>query len=67
VKASIARYLARVTTGAYKTSQYRTVYFHESGEEVDRKYKKYIDGYIEATKAFNRNTASLLFSWRWNA
>jgi len=54
VKASIARYLARVTTGAYKTSQYRTVYFHESGEEVDRKYKKYIDGYIEATKAFQQ-------------
>src|SRR5262244_3013077 len=54
VKASIAKYLARVTTGAYKDSQYRTVYFHESGAEVDRKYKKYIDGYIEATKAFQQ-------------
>src|SRR5215475_518615 len=54
VKASIAKYLARVTTGAYKDSQYRTVYFHESGAEVDSKYKKYIGGYIEATKAFQQ-------------
>src|SRR2546423_14566016 len=36
VKASIAKYLARVTTGAYKEAQYRTVYFHESGAEVDQ-------------------------------
>src|SRR5215467_9594335 len=54
VKASIAKYLARVTTSAYKDSQYRTVYFHESGAEVDRKFKKYIDGYVEATKAFQQ-------------
>ena len=26
----------------------------ESGAEVDRKYKKYIDGYVEATKAFQQ-------------
>lgn len=52
VKASIAKYIARVTTGAYKESQYRTVYFHESGPEVDRKYKHYIDGYVNATRAF---------------
>ncbi len=39
VKASIAKYVARVTTGAYKESQYRTVYFHESGREVDRKFQ----------------------------
>jgi len=52
VKASLAKYVARVTTGAFKGSQYRTVYFHESGKEVDRKYKKYIQGYVDATKAF---------------
>ncbi len=39
VKASIAKYIARITTGAYKEAQYRTVYFHESGAEVDRKYQ----------------------------
>ena len=52
VKASIGKYLARATTGAYKDSQYRTVYFFESGAEVDRKFRHYIKGYIEATKAF---------------
>src|ERR1700730_2980738 len=52
VKASIAKYLRRVTTGAYKDSQYRTVYFFESGSEVDRKYRHYISGFTNATKAF---------------
>jgi polysaccharide pyruvyl transferase WcaK-like protein len=52
VKASIAKYLAKVTTGAYKESQYRTVYFHESGAEVDRKYQRYISAFTNATKAF---------------
>jgi len=52
VSASIAKYLARMTTGAYKDSQYRTVYFFESGSEVDRKFEHYIKGYTEATKAF---------------
>jgi polysaccharide pyruvyl transferase WcaK-like protein len=52
VRASIGKYLAKVTTGAFKDSQYRTVYFFESGAEVDRKFKHYIDGYTRATKAF---------------
>ena len=52
VKASIAKYLARVTTGAYEKCQYRTVYFHQSGGEVDRKFKKYIDALAGATRAF---------------
>jgi polysaccharide pyruvyl transferase WcaK-like protein len=54
VKASLAKYVARVTTGAYKQSQYRTVYFHESGAEVDRKFKHYIDGFVSATRAFQQ-------------
>jgi polysaccharide pyruvyl transferase WcaK-like protein len=52
VRASIGKYIARLTTGAYKTSQYRTVYFFESGAEVDRKLNHYISGYTKATKAF---------------
>jgi polysaccharide pyruvyl transferase WcaK-like protein len=52
VKASIAKYIARVTTGAYKNSQYRTVYFHESGPEVDKKYRHYISGFGRAAAAF---------------
>src|SRR6202166_1509823 len=52
VKASIAKYAARVTTGAYKESQYRTVYFHESGREVDKKYRHYTSGFEKAAAAF---------------
>ena len=54
VKASLARYVARVTTGAFKESQYRTVYFHESGAEVDRKFKLYIEGFVTSTGAFQQ-------------
>jgi polysaccharide pyruvyl transferase WcaK-like protein len=52
VKASLAKYAARITTGAYKDSQYRTVYFHESGAEVDRKFRNYITGFGKAAAAF---------------
>jgi polysaccharide pyruvyl transferase WcaK-like protein len=52
VKASIGKYLARLATGAYKDSQYRTVYFFESGAAVDRKYRHYLSGFTNATKAF---------------
>ena len=52
VSASIGKYLASVTTGAYKESQYRTVYFFESGAEVNRKFRHYLNGYITATRAF---------------
>jgi polysaccharide pyruvyl transferase WcaK-like protein len=52
VRASIAKYVARATTGAYKDSQYRTVYFFESGAEVDRKFNHYVAGYAQAAKAF---------------
>jgi len=52
VRASIAKYIARVTTGAYRDSQYRTVYFFESGAEVDRKFNHYVAGYAQAAKAF---------------
>jgi polysaccharide pyruvyl transferase WcaK-like protein len=52
VTASIAKYVARVTTGAYKESQYRTVYFHQSGAVVDRKFQQYISGFGKAAAAF---------------
>ena len=54
VKASIAKYMARVTTGAYKDSQYRTVYFHEAGPEVHRKYRYYISGFSKAAAALRQ-------------
>jgi len=52
VKASFAKYIARAATGAYKDSQYRTVYFFQSGVEVERKYRHYISAFIKATQAF---------------
>lgn len=52
VRASIGKFLARAATGAYKNSQYRTVYFFESGAEVDRKFQHYVNGYANATRAF---------------
>jgi polysaccharide pyruvyl transferase WcaK-like protein len=52
VRASLAKYIAAATTGAYKDSQYRTVYFFESGADVDRKFQHYVEGYTQATQAF---------------
>lgn len=54
VKASVAKYVARATTGAYKDSQYRTVYFFQSGSEVEQKYNRYISAFTKATQAFLR-------------
>jgi polysaccharide pyruvyl transferase WcaK-like protein len=54
VEASILKYIARVTTGAYKQSQYRTVYFHQSGPEADRKFAHYINGFGKAAAAFGQ-------------
>lgn len=54
VKASIGKYIARVATGAYKDSQYRTVYFFQSGAEVGSKYRRYISAFINAMKSFTQ-------------
>jgi polysaccharide pyruvyl transferase WcaK-like protein len=54
VKASITKYLMRVTTGAYKASHYRTVYFHNSGPEIDAAYHRYLKGIGNAVDAFSR-------------
>lgn len=52
VQASLAKYIARATTGAYKDSQYRTVYFFQSGAEVERNYRLYLSAFKKATQAF---------------
>ncbi len=52
VKASVAKYLLRVTTGAYKSSHYRTVYFHNSGPHVDVAYRRYLTAIGNAVAAF---------------
>jgi polysaccharide pyruvyl transferase WcaK-like protein len=52
VKASIAKFIVRTLTGAYKESQYRTVYFHSSGPEAARKYRRYVSAFTNAVRAF---------------
>jgi len=52
VKPSIPKWLARTFFGAYKQSHYRTIYFHKSGAEVDRAYKRYLDELALAVNAF---------------
>ncbi len=52
VKASPAKYLALATTGAYKDSQYRTVYFHKSGRAVDAENSRYLTAFAKAAGAF---------------
>jgi polysaccharide pyruvyl transferase WcaK-like protein len=54
VKASVTKYLLSLTTGAYKESHYRTVYFHHSGPEVDAAYRQYLNGLGNAVDAFSR-------------
>lgn len=54
VKASITRYLACQLTGTGRESHYRSVYFHNSGPEVDRAYDFYIQSMSRAVDRFRR-------------
>ena len=54
VKPSIAKFMARVTTGAYKDSQYRSIYFHRSGAEVDAAYEKYISAMAAGVDCYRK-------------
>ncbi|HTZ73730.1 MAG TPA: polysaccharide pyruvyl transferase family protein [Candidatus Aquilonibacter sp.] len=54
VKPSIAKWIARVTTGAYKKSQYRTVYFHKSGKDVDAAFEKYVSAMAAGVDAYRK-------------
>jgi len=54
VKASVGKLVARKTTGAFKESHYRSVYFHNSGPEAERKYEAYLTGIANAVDAFRQ-------------
>jgi polysaccharide pyruvyl transferase WcaK-like protein len=54
VKASIGKYLLRLSTGAYKESHYRTLYFHHSGPAVDAAYKRYLKSIGNAVSVFSK-------------
>ncbi|HXE76335.1 MAG TPA: polysaccharide pyruvyl transferase family protein [Candidatus Xenobia bacterium] len=52
VKPSLAKLVARTLTGAYKDSQYRTIYFHTYGPERRAAYRRYLDAWAKAMGAF---------------
>jgi polysaccharide pyruvyl transferase WcaK-like protein len=55
VKASIGKFLLRSLTGAYKETQYRSVYFHNSGLEAERKYEHYWRSIADAVDGFRKS------------
>jgi polysaccharide pyruvyl transferase WcaK-like protein len=61
VKASVAKYAARVLFGAYRQSHYRTIYFHRSGRAVEQAYRRYLDALAGAVRAFRSRHGCFLF------
>jgi polysaccharide pyruvyl transferase WcaK-like protein len=55
VKPSITKWIARATTGAYKKSQYRTIYFHKSGKQVDAAFEKYLAAMAAGVNAYRKD------------
>jgi polysaccharide pyruvyl transferase WcaK-like protein len=54
VKPSLVKYAARATTGAYKDSHYRTIYFHKSGADVDAAFERYLTAIARAVDTFRQ-------------
>ncbi|MCI0339405.1 MAG: polysaccharide pyruvyl transferase family protein [Acidobacteria bacterium] len=54
VKASVTKFLAKTVTGAFEDSHYRSVYFHNSGAEVNQAYKYYLSAMTNAVDRFRK-------------
>ncbi|HKW19085.1 MAG TPA: polysaccharide pyruvyl transferase family protein [Terriglobales bacterium] len=54
VKPSLSKYAALATTGAYKDSHYRTMYFHKSGPQVEVAFERYLSAIAKAVHAFRQ-------------
>ncbi|MGH9777931.1 MAG: polysaccharide pyruvyl transferase family protein [Candidatus Acidiferrales bacterium] len=52
VKPSLGKLAARTFFGAWKDSQYRTIYFHTYGPERRAAYRRYLSALARAVKAF---------------
>jgi polysaccharide pyruvyl transferase WcaK-like protein len=52
VRASIGKFFARTLAGAYRESQYRTVYFHSWGPKQAAAYEHYLAAIARAVAAF---------------
>jgi len=54
VRPSVTKLAARTLVGAYKESQYRSLYFLNASEEIDRKYDQYISAMARAVDRFRK-------------
>ena len=54
VKPSLMKYAARTLTGAYRESQYRTIYFHKAGRDVDAALHRFLTGISGAVNTFRQ-------------
>ena len=54
VQPSLVKYAALKTTGAYKDSQYRSLYFHNSGPDVDAAFERYLTAFAKGADAFRQ-------------
>jgi polysaccharide pyruvyl transferase WcaK-like protein len=57
VTASLAKWLAHSTAGAYRNSYYRTIYFHRSGPKVDAAYEKYLKAMACGVRRYKESRA----------
>jgi polysaccharide pyruvyl transferase WcaK-like protein len=55
VKPDLLKSMARRFGGQYKKEHYKSIYFHNHSDEVDRKLEAYIDGLAGAVNAFCRD------------
>jgi len=60
VKASVAKFALHGIAGAYKDSHYRSLYFHNSGRDADRKLEHYLNSIATAVDAFRRRTGTFV-------
>jgi polysaccharide pyruvyl transferase WcaK-like protein len=54
VKASLAKFAAHAVFGAYKSSHYRSVYFHAGGRAADAAFERYLSAIGRAVEAFRQ-------------
>jgi len=54
VKASVAKALLRLLTGAFQESHYRSIYFHRWGWEAKAAYQRYLDAMANAVQNFRK-------------
>jgi polysaccharide pyruvyl transferase WcaK-like protein len=54
VNPSLLKFIALTLTGAYRDSQYRTIYFHKAGPEVDQAFARYLTAIANAVDRFRK-------------